>query len=105
LGSLSGGRSPPPRKLIDEEDHRYINLVKDVIAKDFGSEDPEWFSAAETYLNTILELKAKEVPQMAKTFLQSLTRRLFTPESISKGQPVLKGPTPEGGSLSDFHYS
>lgn len=46
-----------------------MNDVFKVISNSFGTEDADWFSAAEAYLNTILELKSKTAPALAKDFL------------------------------------
>lgn len=59
-------KSPP---LLDEEDQGFMNDVFKVISNSFGTEDADWFSAAEAYLNTILELKSKTAPALAKDFL------------------------------------
>lgn len=48
-----------------------------VLIRHFGTENLDWFCAAETILNTLFNIKTRNSPEYAKFFIQKLTNRLY----------------------------
>ena len=51
--------------------------MMELLEKNLGSEDTDWFCAAEALINCIFNLKDKRSHQFAKIFLESLTKSLY----------------------------
>ena len=52
--------------VITESDKKYLFQLFGVIITNFGTEDLEWFCAAETILNTLFNIKTRNSPEYAK---------------------------------------
>jgi hypothetical protein len=48
-----------------------------IINNKFGTQDLEWFCAAETILNTLFNIKSRNTQEYAKLFLEQLVRKLY----------------------------
>lgn len=85
-----------------------------VIGKNFGTQDLEWFCAAETVLNTLFNMRQRVSHEQAKLFIDLILRKCFRrrdEEEIDqlRCQPddILSTiePMPLRNDLSDSHYS
>jgi hypothetical protein len=54
-----GIKQQGPEKGVTQEEKKHLYQMLNVIAKNFGSQDLEWFCAAETVLNTLFNLKQR----------------------------------------------
>ena len=54
---------------LHDQDHDFMANIHTIVERGFGTQDLEWFSAAEAYLNTIFGLRIKNAPSQAKDFI------------------------------------
>ena len=52
-----------------------------VLAKTFGTQDLEWYCAAETVLNTLFNMKQRVSHEQAKLFIDLILRKCFRKRS------------------------
>lgn len=70
-----------PSAAVNEGDKKHIFNLLNVVINTFGTEDTEWFCAADTILNTLFNIKTRNSPEYARHFIQSLTRKLYSTDS------------------------
>jgi hypothetical protein len=56
-------------------------MLLNVIISNFGTDDNEWFCAAETIINTLFNIKTRNSPEYAKHLIQTLAKSLYSSES------------------------
>lgn len=66
---------------VTDNDKRHLYLMLNVIGKNFGTQDLEWFCAAEAVLNTLFNLKNRLSHEQSKLFLDMITRKFFRERS------------------------
>ena len=59
-----------------DKDKRYLFTMMMVLVKHFGTNDLEWFQAAEAVINALFNLKSRNSHEYARMFLQQLQSRL-----------------------------
>ena len=104
--------------VISESDKKYLFKLFGVIIQNFGTEDLEWFCAAETILNTLFNIKTRNSPEYAKYLIQQLTKKLYNNEKPSDQQMIDDEVVQDDENLSqamaglslrnditDFHYA
>ena len=52
-----------------------------VIIKKFGTQDLEWFCAAETVLNFMFKVKSRHSHEYAKFIIESLVKKLYASQN------------------------
>jgi hypothetical protein len=62
---------------VSDEDKTYIFKMISVLNNKFGTQDSEWFCAAETILNTLFNIKSRNSHEYAKLFIEQLVRKLY----------------------------
>ena len=85
-----------------------------VVGKNFGTQDLEWFCTAETVLNTLFNMRQRISHEQAKLFIDLIVRKCFRRRDEDeidqlRAQPedVLQSvePMPLRNDLMDSHYS
>ncbi len=76
--------------VISESDKKYLFQLFGVIISNFGTDDLEWFCAAEAILNTLFNIKTRNSPEYAKYLIQQLTRKLYSNEKSNQDQQMLE---------------
>ena len=71
----------------------------DYLIDQFGTDDLEWFCAAESILNTIFNIKTKSSHDYAKMFIEKLVKKMHTPQDEEMNGTQLRT------NLSELHYS
>lgn len=62
---------------VSDEDKTYIFKMISVLNNKFGTQDSEWFCAAETILNTLFNIKSRNSHEYSKLFIEQLVRKLY----------------------------
>ena len=85
-----------------------------VLAKTFGTQDLEWYCAAETVLNTLFNMKQRVSHEQAKLFIDLILRKCFRKRSEDEIDQLRRQPEdivqwlepmPLRSDLTDSHYS
>ena len=85
-----------------------------VIGKNFGTQDLEWYCAAETILNSLFNLRQRVSHEQAKLFIDLIVRKCFRRREEDEIDNMRKQPEdvlaqvepmPLRGDLTDAHYS
>ena len=66
--------------VISDFDKSYIFKMTKVLGNTFGTNDFEWFCAAETVLNLLFNIKSRMSHEYAKLFLENLVSQLYVSE-------------------------
>ena len=99
---------------VTENDKRHLYQMLNVIGKNFGSQDLEWFCAAETVLNTLFNMRQRVSHEQAKLFIDLIVRKCFRRRDEDeidqlRAQPddIISAiePMPIRNDLNDSHYS
>ena len=99
---------------VTENDKRHLYQMLNVIGKNFGTQDLEWFCATETVLNTLFNMRQRVSHEQAKLFIDLIVRKCFRRRDEDeidqlRAQPddmiAAIEPMPLRNDLSDSHYS
>ena len=99
---------------VTDNDKKHLFQMMSVLAKNFGTQDLEWFCAAETVINTLFNMRQRVGHKQAQLFIDLIVRKCFRrrdedeidelrhqPDDIrSELEPM-----PLRSELSDAHYS
>lgn len=68
---------------ISDHDKKHLFQLVNVVIKHFGTSDLEWFCATEAILNTLFNIKARNAPEYAKYFINSMVKRMYNSNAIN----------------------
>jgi hypothetical protein len=64
--------------MLTEENTNFLSKMMALLENNLGTENTDWFCAAEALINCIFNLKDKRSKEYAKLFLESLTRSMYS---------------------------
>lgn len=100
---------------ISESDKKHLHQIILVLARNFGTDNTEWFCAAETTLNTLFNMRQRFSHEQAKMFIDLIQRKCFVQKAREEAEQrdslfVDKSnadfePVPLRIDLTEHHYS
>lgn len=99
---------------VTESDKKHLSQMLHVIGKNFGTQDLEWFCAAETVLNCLFNMRQRVSHEQAKLFIDLVVRKCFgrrDEDEVDNPRPQPEGmysssePMPLRSDLQDSHYA